>query len=169
MIKHRMIYSPYLEWSFDFARAEGDFIWTTDGTKLIDFTSGWNTTNLGWNHPEVAAAMIAQIGKNTYTPMWSADEAQREYARVLTDALPPGLTAIGRGTGGTEANEMAIKTARAFTGRTKIIGFQETYHGQSTCTMAIGMPGAFVLDICPRQFRLYPNRIPAKLQDRSFS
>ena len=149
MIKHRMIYSPYLEWSFDLARAEGDFIWTKDGKELIDFTSGWNTTNLGWNHPEVADAMIAQIGRNTYAPMWSADEAQREYAALLTNALPAGLTGVGRGTGGTEANEMAIKTARAYTGRTKIVGFQETYHGQSTSTMAIGMPAPYVQDIVP--------------------
>src|SRR5258706_7756443 len=144
-----MIYSPYLDWSFDLARAERDFIWTTDGKKLIDFTSGWNTTNLGWNHPEVAEAMIAQIRRNTYTPMWSADDAQQEYVASLTNALPAGLTAVGRGTGGTEANEMAIKTARAFTGRTKIVGVQETYHGQSTSTITIGMPRAYLQDIVP--------------------
>lgn len=149
MIRHGMIYSPYLDWTFDLARAEGDFIWTQDGKKLIDFTSGWNTTNLGWNNPEVAAAMIAQIQKNTYTPMWAADDAQREYAAALTKALPAGLGGVGRGTGGTEANEMAIKTARAYTGRRKIIGFLETYHGQSATTMAIGMPAAFVQDIVP--------------------
>lgn len=149
MIQHGMIYSPYLDWTFDLARAEGDFIWTKDGKKLIDFTSGWNTTNLGWNHPEVGAAMIDQIRKNTYTPMWAADDAQCEYAASLTKALPAGLTGIGRGTGGTEANEMAIKTARSYTGRSKIIGFQETYHGQSASTMAIGMPAIYVQDIVP--------------------
>jgi len=97
----------------------------------------------------VAEAMVAQIGKNTYAPMWAAEDAQREYAALLTNVLPGGLTGVGRGTGGTEANEMAIKTARAFTGRTKIIGFQETYHGQSTSTMAIGMPAPYVQDFLP--------------------
>lgn len=61
MIQHRMIYSPYPDWSFDLAQAERDFIWTTDGKKLIDFTSGWNTTNLGWNHPEVVLRNLGLI------------------------------------------------------------------------------------------------------------
>jgi len=144
MVKNHIIYNMYLDWSFDMERAEGSHLWTKYGQKLIDFTSGWNTTNLGWNHPEVAEAMVLQVKKNTYAPMWAADAAQNEYAARLTDALP--LTAVGRATGGTEANEMAIKTARAFTGRTKIVGFQETYHGQSVSTLSIGFPGPPVPD-----------------------
>jgi 4-aminobutyrate aminotransferase len=141
MVKNHIIYNMYLDWSFDMERAEGSHLWTKNGQKLIDFTSGWNTTNLGWNHPEVAEAMVLQVKKNTYAPMWTADAAQNEYAALLTGALPAPLTAVGRATGGTEANEMAIKTARAFTGRNTIVGFRETYHGQSVSTLAIGFPG----------------------------
>jgi len=129
VIKHRLIYcTPFVEWWFDLDRAEGSFLWTKEGRRLIDFTSGWNTTNLGWNHPEVADAMIAQVRRNSYSAMWMAEDAQREYADMLTSALPEGLTAVGRATGGTEANEMAIKTARAFTGRKQVVGFVPTYH-----------------------------------------
>lgn len=146
MIKNHIIYNIYLDWSFDIERAEGSHLWTKNGKKLIDFTSGWNTTNLGWNHPEVAEALALQIKKNTFAPMWTAEAAQHEYATLLTGALPAPLTAVGRATGGTEANEMAIKTARAFTGRNTIVGFQETYHGQSVSTLAIGFPGPPVPD-----------------------
>ena len=146
MIKNNIIYNIYLDWSFDVERAEGSYLWTKNGKKLIDFTSGWNTTNLGWNHPEVAEALVLQVKKNTYAPMWTADTAQNEYAALLTDALPAPLTAVGRATGGTEANEMAIKTARAFTERNTIVGFQETFHGQSVSTLAIGFPGPPVPD-----------------------
>jgi 4-aminobutyrate aminotransferase-like enzyme len=146
MIKNHIIYNIYLDWSFDMERAEGSYLWTRNGQQLIDFTSGWNTTNLGWNHPEVAEAVIGQVKKNTYAPMWTADAAQNEYAALLTGALPAPLTAVGRATGGTEANEMAIKTARAFTGRTTIVGFRETFHGQSVNTLAIGFPGPPVHD-----------------------
>lgn len=146
MIKNHIIYNMYLDWSFDMERAEGSHLWTKNGKKLIDFTSGWNTTNLGWNHPEVAEALVLQVKKNTYAPMWTADAVQNEYASLLTGALPEPLTVVGRATGGTEANEMAIKTARAFTGRNKIVGFQETYHGQSVSTLAIGFPGPPVPD-----------------------
>lgn len=146
MVKNHIIYNIYLDWSFDLERAEGSYLWTRNGQQLIDFTSGWNTTNLGWNHPEVAEALIGQVKKNTYAPMWTADAAQNEYAALLTGALPVPLTAVGRATGGTEANEMAIKTARAFTGRNTIVGFRETFHGQSVNTLAIGFPGPPVHD-----------------------
>ncbi|HTD89610.1 MAG TPA: aspartate aminotransferase family protein, partial [Burkholderiales bacterium] len=129
---------------FDLDRAEGSFLWTKEGRKLIDFTSGWNTTNLGWNHPEIADAMIAQVRRNSYAAMWMAEDAQREYAGMLTSALPEGLTAVGRATGGTEANEMAIKTARVLTGRKQIVGFQQTYHGQSAETLQIGFPAPYI-------------------------
>lgn len=59
-------------------RAEGSHLWTKNGMKLIDFTSGWNTTNLGWNHPEVAEALVLQVKKNMYAPMWTADAVQNE-------------------------------------------------------------------------------------------
>jgi 4-aminobutyrate aminotransferase-like enzyme len=146
MIHNHIIYNIYLDWSFDIERAEGSYLWTTSGQQVIDFTSGWNTTNLGWNHPEVVDALVAQAKKNTYAPMWTADPAQHEYAALLTGALPAPLTAVGRATGGTEANEMAIKTARAFTGRKTIVGFRETFHGQSINTLAIGFPGPPIQD-----------------------
>lgn len=149
MIRNRIIYNAYLEYAFDLTRAEGSRVWTRDGRELIDFTSGWNTTNLGWNHPEVAEAMAAQLRKGTYAPMWAADESQTSYAADLTAALPPGLTACGRATGGTEANEMAIKTARAFTARRKIVGFEETFHGQSSGTLTIGTPAPMIEAIIP--------------------
>ena len=59
MIKHHIAYSVYTDWAFRMAGALGSDVWTADGRRLIDFTSGWNTTNLGWNHPEVAEAMAA--------------------------------------------------------------------------------------------------------------
>jgi 4-aminobutyrate aminotransferase / (S)-3-amino-2-methylpropionate transaminase / 5-aminovalerate transaminase len=145
MVKHQMVYcTPFVEWAFDLDRAQGSTLWTKNGRKLIDFTAGWNTTNLGWNNQEIAEAMIAQVRKNSYAAMWMAEDAQREYAALLTAALPRGLTAVGRATGGTEANEMAIKAARVFTGRKKIIGFQMTYHGQSAETLQIGFPTPYI-------------------------
>lgn len=149
MIKNHIIYNDYSDWRFDIAKAKGDFIWDKNGKKLIDFTSGWNVTNLGWNHPEIIQAIVTQAKKNTYASMWTADEIQNEYARALTKSLPKGLDAVGRATGGTEANEEAIKTARAYTGRKKIIGFKDTYHGQSFGTLAIGYLPEYVESISP--------------------
>jgi acetylornithine/succinyldiaminopimelate/putrescine aminotransferase len=149
MIKRNIIYNDYSDWSFDVSKAKGDFVWDKSGKRMIDFTSGWNVTNLGWNHPEITQAIIDQARKNTYAAMWTADEIQNEYAKVLTQSLPKGLDAVGRATGGTEANEEAIKTARSYTGRKKIIGFKNTYHGQSFGTIAIGFLPEYVESFSP--------------------
>lgn len=149
MLKNRIIYSDFSEWIFDVSKAKGSYIWDKEGNKLLDFTSGWNVTNLGWNHPEITEAIIKQVRKNTYVPMWTADSVQNEYADALARSLPKELGAIGRATGGTEANEEAIKTARAYTRRKKIIGFKDTYHGQSFATLAIGYLPEYVESILP--------------------
>ncbi|PIY71529.1 hypothetical protein COY87_05715 [Candidatus Roizmanbacteria bacterium CG_4_10_14_0_8_um_filter_33_9] len=138
MIKNRIIYNSFSDYQFKLTKAQESFIWDNGGNKLIDFTSGWNVTNLGWNNPEIAEAINIQAKKNVYAPMWTADPIQEEYAKQLTQSLPKALNAVGRATGGTEANEEAIKTVRAYTGRKKILGFKDTYHGQSFSTLAIG-------------------------------
>jgi acetylornithine/succinyldiaminopimelate/putrescine aminotransferase len=149
MLTNRIIYNSYSPWVFDMWKAEGSHIWKKDGTKLIDFSSGWNVANLGWNHPEIAEAVIKQAEKNVYAPMWTADEIQNAYAAELTEALPKGLEAVGRATGGTEANEMALKMARAKTGRSKIIGLVDSYHGQSFGDLALGHRAEYVKEIAP--------------------
>ncbi len=138
MIKNHIAYNPFSDWKFTFQKAKDSYIWDDKGNKYIDFTSGWNVTNLGWNHSEVNEAIISQAEKNVYAPMWTADVIQEEYAETLLQHMPEGMNVIGRATGGTEANEMAIKIARAATGRKKIIGFKETYHGQLFAVMALG-------------------------------
>jgi acetylornithine/succinyldiaminopimelate/putrescine aminotransferase len=149
MVKNHIIYNSYSPWRFDLGRAEGSFLFTDRGKRLIDFSSGWNVANLGWNNPEVSEAVIAQINRNVYAPMWTSDRAQNEYARALTDVLPDRLSAVGRATGGTEANEMAFKMARAKTGRSRIIGIRDSYHGQSFGAIAAGFRPDYVKAIAP--------------------
>src|SRR3989344_1972702 len=138
MLKNKIIYNPSSEWRLNLIKAKGSFLWDDKGNRFIDFTSGWNVTNLGWNNSEIKQAIINQARKNTYTPMETTDSIQKELAENLTNSLPKELDVVARATGGTEANEEAIKTARAFTGRKKIIGFKDTYHGQSYATMSLG-------------------------------
>ncbi len=149
MIKHHIVYNPVVDWRFDLSKAQDSFLWDKQGKQYIDFSSGWNTTNLGWNNQEVNEAVISQAKKNVYAPMWSADDAQIEYAKALTDAFPTGLDVVCRATGGTEANEMALKIARAVTGRKQIVSFAHTYHGQSFGTLALGFIPDYVKQIAP--------------------
>ncbi len=149
MIKNHIIYNPVADYVFDTSRLDGPYIWDKAGKKYIDFTCGWNVANLGWNHPEITQAVIEQAKKGFYIPMEMAEEIQIKYSDLLTNSLPKELNAIGRATGGTEANEEALKTARAYTKRKKIIGFRETYHGQSFGTLSIGLSKESVGNISP--------------------
>ncbi len=149
MLTNHIIYNSFSPWIFDLQKAEGSYLYTGDGQKLIDFSAGWNVANLGWNNPEVNEAVAKQAKDNVYAPMWTADKIQVAYAEALTAALPKGLEAVGRATGGTEANEMALKMARAKTGRSKIIGIKDSYHGQSFGDLALGSRPEHLKEIAP--------------------
>lgn len=149
LIKNHILYTDFTGWRFEISKAEGSFLWDEHGKKYIDFISGWNVTNLGWNHPEVNEAVARQAKKNVYNPMWTSINVQEEYAKKLLSVLPKKLNTVCRATGGTEANEEALKIARAATGRKKIIGFKDSYHGQSFATMALGYRPEYVKAISP--------------------
>ncbi len=139
MIENSIVYRNLKKYNFfRMSKSEGSFIWDMDGKKYIDFTSGWNVTNLGWNNPEVNEAIARQTKKNVQGLLWGSDPIQEEYAEKLTSALPEKLDACAKATGGTEAIEEAMKIARAATGRKKIIGFTGSYHGQSFASLALG-------------------------------
>lgn len=134
MIKNNIVYTWF---DFEVKKAEGSFLWDSNGNKLIDFVSGWNVTNLGWNYPDVNDAVIKQAKNNVYSEMWTPDPVLSEYANELVKSFPKELNTVVRSTGGTEANEEAIKISRAFTGRKKILGFSPSYHGQSLSDLSI--------------------------------
>ena len=81
--------------------------------------------------------------------MWMNDSAQKEYASQLISSLPKELDAVVRTTGGAEANEKALLLARFITGRKKIIGFTDTYHGHSYGTISIGYRPEYTLKESP--------------------
>ncbi len=149
MIKNNIVYSEYCNYRFKLKRAEGSYLWDENGRKYIDFTSGWNVTNLGWNDPEINTAIKEQVDKNVFAPLWCSDEIQEKYAQRLTESLPEPLDTCIKTTGGTEAVEVSIKVARAATGRKKIIGFKNSYHGQLFASMALGFTDNLVEKILP--------------------
>ena len=137
MLHNHIIYTSFSDWRFNLAKAKDSYLWDDKGKQYIDFTSGWNVTNLGWNNEEVVEAGIEQMKKNTYVPMWALGESQERYANNLTKALGHGLEYIGRANGGVEAIEMAIKTVRVFTGKKKIVSFYEQFHGSTTNALSL--------------------------------
>jgi len=142
MIENSIVYRDF-KGKYDYlplAKAEGSLIWDRSGKRYIDFSSAWNVTNLGWNNSEVSGAIIEQVKKNVQGLLWGSDPIQEEYAKALTGTLPKELDACIKETSGTESIEAAIKVARVYTGRSKIVGFNAQYHGQLFATLAIGYP-----------------------------
>lgn len=137
MLHKHIIFTSFSDYRFHLAKAKGSYIYDDQGKEYIDFTSGWNVTNLGWNHPEVIEAGITQLQENSFTPMWAMTPSQERYAHNLTQALGHKMEYIGRANGGVEAIEMAIKTARAYTGKKKIVSFYEQFHGSTINALSL--------------------------------
>ena len=115
------------------AEAKQDMVYDEDGNGYIDFLSSASSLNLGSGQPAVHAAVMDQMGKGTqYTIAYSYNRASIEYAERLTSVYPGGAAAkVCFGLCGSDSNDAAVKFARAYTGRPKIITFLNGYHGST--------------------------------------
>src|ERR671936_570488 len=111
------------------AGAEGRYFWDYDGNRYLDFASQLVTVSIGHQHPKVVAAIKEQAEKLMTIGPPMAHEARSELARLLAEVTPGDLTMSFFTNGGAEANENAIKLARWYTGRHKIVARYRSYHG----------------------------------------
>ena len=126
------------------ARAEGVFLWDTDGRRYLDATSGAVVTNIGHGNPRVLAAMAAQANKVTfaYPRFFESDDSILLADRVCALA-GDGFDRAFFVSGGSEANESALKLARQYavvTGqgsRFKVISRDPSYHGSTLGALAV--------------------------------
>jgi taurine--2-oxoglutarate transaminase len=116
-----------------------DGVWLHSGDRrILDFSSQLVNSNLGHGHPRVVRAIKEQAAILNYVSPTFTTEAQATLARKLADVAPGDLTKTIFTTGGTEANENAIKLARLFTGRHKILTQWRSFHGQTQGAMSLG-------------------------------
>jgi len=112
--------------------AQGAYLHTTDGKKVMDFTSGIGVTNLGHNHPKVLHAAIEQMKKVTHSAVGIVmHETILKLTEVLPTVMPANMDMFFFGNSGSEAVEGAIKLARYVTGRQGIIAFTGGFHGRT--------------------------------------
>lgn len=113
------------------ARAEGSYFWDYDGHRYLDFSSQLVNTNLGHRHPRVTAAIAQQAATlATIAPQHAIDVRGEAAARIAALA-PEGLEKVFFTNGGADANENAIRMARLHTGRSKVLSFYRSYHGNT--------------------------------------
>lgn len=126
---------------FAVERAEGVYLYTPEGRQLLDFNSQLMSVNIGHGHPKVREAMKAQIDQLTYVVPSAATEIRARLGKKLAEIMPGALNTSFFTLGGADANENAIRIARQFTGRQKIISRQRSYHGgTSACMQMSGDP-----------------------------
>ena len=106
--------------------------------RILDFSSGLINVNLGHGYPSVVRAIQEQAEKVCYVTPSFAEESRAKLARLLAEVTPGDLSKTIFTTGGSEANEHAIKIARLYTRRHKILTQWRSFHGQSQGAMTLG-------------------------------
>ncbi|MEZ4843340.1 MAG: aspartate aminotransferase family protein [Bacteroidia bacterium] len=114
-------------------KASGIYITITDGKRYIDLISGIGVSNMGHRNHRVANAIRKQVGKYWHTMVYGEhiQSPQVKLAQKLTSLLPPSLNSCYFVNSGSEAIEGALKLAKRFTGKTKIVAMKNAYHGST--------------------------------------
>ncbi len=120
-------------------RAEGVYVYDTNGKKYLDFISGIAVSSVGHQHPEVKDAIVNQLNQYAHIMVYgeTIQHPQTEYAHLLTQQLPPTLDCIYFVNSGAEAIEGAMKLVKGFTQRSEIITFENAYHGSTQGALSI--------------------------------
>lgn len=114
-------------------RGRGAIVEDIDGNRYIDLLSSAAALNVGHCHPKVVEAVIQQVQEFIhYTPVYTYHEPQVALAKELIQITPGNFKKrVAFGLSGSDANDGMIKLARAYTGRSKIISFIQSYHGST--------------------------------------
>lgn len=119
-------------------RAEGAYLYTADGRRYLDFTSGIAVTNLGHNHPRVLEAAIRQMRQFSHSAVGvTLHEPLLRLCQALSKVTPDGMDMFFFGNSGAEAVDGALKLARYVTGRPAFIGFKGSFHGRTFGAMSL--------------------------------
>ena len=109
-------------------RADRQYVYDVDGTRYLDYVGSWGPMMLGHNHPVVKEAVLAAVEDGL--SFGAATQREVEMARFLCGSIPS-IEMVRMVNSGTEAVMSAVRAARGFTGRDKIVKFEGCYHGHS--------------------------------------
>ncbi len=125
--------------ALEIERAEGVYMYATDGKKYLDLVSGVSVSNVGHCHPKVVDAVKRQVEKYMHLMVYGEfiQYPQVAYAKKLTEILPQKLDAVYFLNSGSEAVEGAMKLAKRYTGRQQIFAFKNAYHGSTHGAMSL--------------------------------
>ena len=145
MLTNRQLFLQYLGQTssspllLEIERAEGVFMYGPSGEKYLDLISGVSVSNTGHCHPRIVAAVREQVGNYMHLMVYGEiiQSPQVRYAEYISKFLPENLDCCYFVNSGSEAVEGALKLARRFTGRRKIVSFKNSYHGSTFGALSI--------------------------------
>ncbi|WP_138935414.1 (R)-1-hydroxy-2-aminoethylphosphonate ammonia-lyase [Roseovarius arcticus] len=136
---HQSLSSPCVS---TIAKAEGIWIEDLDGRRFMDF-HGNSLHHIGYGHPRLKAAIAAQMDALPFAPRRFTNEPATQLAEKLAEIAPGDLGKTLFTTGGSDANEVALKIARAATGRFKTVSFWDAFHGAGMGAASVGGEATF--------------------------
>jgi len=125
--------------ALEITKAEGALLFDVTGKEYIDLIGGISVANVGHRHPKVIQAIKDQLESYLHIMVYGEfiETPQVQYAKLLTDHLPPSLNSVYFTNSGAEATEGAMKLAKRFTNRTHVIAFNNSYHGSTQGALSI--------------------------------
>lgn len=125
--------------ALEIVKAEGCTLWDASRKEYLDGIGGISVANVGHRHPAVLAAIQKQLDAYLHVMVYGefVQSPQVQYAKALTEKLPPHLNAVYFTASGAEAVEGAMKLAKRVTGRTEIAAFVNSYHGSTQGALSI--------------------------------
>lgn len=129
---------PFIEYG------KGAYVHDVDGNRYIDFVGSWGPLILGHAHPKVVAALIETLNRGT--SYGAPTEGETALARLLVEMVPS-LEMVRLVNSGTEASMSAIRLARGYTGRSRVVKFAGCYHGHVDSLLVQAGSGAATLGI----------------------
>lgn len=136
---HQSLSSPCVS---TIAKADGIWIEDSDGRRFMDF-HGNSVHHIGWGHPKLIEAIKAQLDDLPFAPRRFTNAPAVELAEKLAEIAPDNLGKTLFTTGGSDANEVALKIARAATGRFKTVSFWDAFHGAGFGAASVGGEATF--------------------------
>jgi acetylornithine/N-succinyldiaminopimelate aminotransferase len=125
--------------AIEMVKAQGCKLWDVDGKEYIDLIAGISVCNVGHCHPKVVEAIQQQANEYMHVLVYGelVQSPQVQYAKLITDHLPPTLNSVYFTSSGSEATEGAMKLAKKITGRAEMVAFNHSYHGSSQGSLSI--------------------------------
>ena len=136
---HQSLSTPCLD---VLQNCEGSYIESISGKKYLDF-HGNNVHQIGFSHPKLISRLTEQLQNLTFSTRRYANETAVQFAEKLTSYTPEGLNRILLTPNGSSAIGIALKLARAVTGKHKVVSFWDSFHGASLDAISVGGESVF--------------------------